>query len=224
MKKYKSILILVFCSIIPLLFTSTIPFAAHTRLYVDSLRGSEHGWTGEQKLYSLTLESGSDYTIIINSGSWSMDVSIRIGETPYMINGLLVDSSSTHEERMHFTTSKSGEYFIQIKVNSGSGYFYILVESGTTGSATGSNEIFFDVSYLLVLVLPSVFILAGGLLIFKKRATRPEKKPSINVYKKGYKVEKDPLAINDDVMICESCGVEINKHLKKCPNCQTVLK
>ena len=79
-------------------------------------------------------------------------------------------------------------------------------------------------SYLLVLVLPSVFILAGGLLILKKIAARPEKKPSFNVYKKGYKVEKDPLAINDDVMICESCGVEINKHLKKCPNCQTVLK
>jgi len=227
MKKYKSRLILVFCSLVPLLFTSTIPFAAHLRLNAGLIRSNEHGWTGEQKLYVISLEASSEYTITINSGSWDMDVSLRIGETPYMINGLSVDSSSTHEERMHFTASKTGEFYIQLKVNSGSGFFYILVESGFTGSATGSNEAFFDVSYLLILLLPTVFILAVGLLIFKKIATRPERKPTINVYKKGYKVEKDPkdpLDNADDLMICEFCGVKINNHVKKCPNCQTVLK
>ncbi len=224
MKKYKSRLILVFCSIVPLLFTSTIPFAAYTRLYVDSLRGNEHGWTGEQLLYVITLESGSEYTIIINSGPWDMDISLRIGETPYMINGLSVDSGSTYGEIMHFTPSKSGEYYIQMRVKSGSGFFYIEVESGTTNPASGENIAYFDVSYLLVLLLPTVFILAVGLLIFKRIAARPERKPFINVYRKGYKVEKEPLAINDDLMICEFCGVEINKHLKKCPNCQRSLK
>ncbi len=224
LKKYKSRLILVFISLVPLLFTSTIPFTSHTRLPLNLVKGSEHGWSGEQKLYMITLEADSEYTIVVNSGSWNMDVSIKIGETPYMINGLSVDSSSTHEERMHFTASISGDHFIQIKVNSGSGFYYILVESGITGSATGSNVIFFDVSYLLVLLLPSVFILAVGLLIFKRRASRPERKPFINIYRKGYKKNKDSLVTTENVMICEHCGVEINKGLKKCPNCQTSLK
>ena len=111
-----------------------------------------------------------------------------------------------------------------MRVKSGSGFFYIEVESGTTNPASGENIAYFDVSYLLVLLLPTVFILAVGLLIFKRIAARPERKPFINVYRKGYKVEKEPLAINDDLMICEFCGVEINKHLKKCPNCQRSLK
>lgn len=224
MKKYKSILILVLCSLVPLLFTSTIPFALPTRLDLNSIKSPEHLWGGEQQLYSITLESGTEYTIIVNSGSWSLDVSIRIGETPYMINGLSVDSSSTYEERMHFTASKSGEYFIQLKVNSGSGFFYILVESGTTGSATGSNVAFFDVSYLLVLVLPSVFILAVGLLIMRKIAARPERKPTINIYRKVKKEENDDLVKKEDVLICEYCGIEISKNLKKCPNCSASLQ
>jgi len=223
MKKYKSILILVLCSLVPLLFTSTIPFALPTRLHLNSINSNESFRGGEQRLYSITLESGSEYTITVNSGPWSMDILIRIGETPYMINGLSVDSSSTHEERMHFTASKSGEYFIQLKLNSGSGFFYILVESGTTGSATGSNVNFFDVSYLLVLVLPSVFILAVGLLIMRKIASRPERKPFINIYKRIRKEGEDSLDTNVDVMICEYCGIEIKKNLKKCPNCRNNL-
>jgi len=63
-----------------------------------------------------------------------------------------------------------------------------------------------------------------GLLIFKKIAARPERKPTINIYKKGYKGEKDPSAIDDKVMICEFCGVEINDNFKKCPNCKASLK
>ena len=223
MKKYKSVLILVLCSLVPLLFTSTIPFALPTRLPLNSINSSESFRGGEQRLYSITLESGSEYTITVNSGPWSMDISIRIGETPYIINGLSVDSSSTHEEIMRFTTSKSGEYFIQLKLNSGSGFFYILVESGPTDSATGSNVAFFDVSYLLVLVLPSVFILAVGLLIMRKIAARPERKPFTNIYKRIRKKGEDSLDTNVDVMICEYCGIEISKNLKKCPNCRNIL-
>ena len=183
MKKYKSILILVLCSLVPLLFTATIPFALPTRLDRNSIF-NDHGWTGEKILYAITLESGFEYTITVNSGPWSMDCSIRIGETPYMV---------------------------------------ILVESGTTGSATGSNVNFFDVSYLLVLVLPSVFILAVGLLIMRKIASRPERKPFINIYKRIRKEGEDSLDTNVDVMICEYCGIEIKKNLKKCPNCRNNL-
>jgi hypothetical protein len=162
------------------------------------------------------------------SGPWDMDVSIRIGETPYMLSGSSLDSGSTQGETMHFTASKSGDYYIQIKVKSGSGFYYFSVHSGITDPATGSNETFLDVSYLLVLLLPTLFILALGLavsiLIKKRRAASPERKPFINIYKRGYKRDQDTSATKVDVMICEHCGVEINKGLKKCPNCQTSLK
>ena len=224
MKKYKSVIILVFCSLVPLLFTSTIPFAAYTRMQVGSSISNEHGWTGEQKLYVIALESGSEYTIIMFSGPWSMDVSIRIGETPYMINGLSCDSGSSHGETMHFTASKSGDYYIQIKVNSGSGFFYLIVELGITDPATGANTEFFDISYLLVLLLPSIFILAIGLLILKMLASRTERKPSINIYKKEYWEKKTSSVSKDEIRICESCGAEINKNLKKCLNCGAILE
>lgn len=225
MKKYKSRLILVFCSLIPLLFTSTIPFALPTRLQVNSLLMSEHNSPNGFTLYVITLEEGSQYTIVIDSDIfWGMDLSLRIGETPYMINGLLVESSSYEGERMHFTALKTRDYYIQVIAVSGSGFYDIWVDSGPIGPATGSNETFFNVSYLLVLLLPSVFILAVGLLIMRKVAKRPERKPRINIYKRIKKEEQDLLVTNEDVMICESCGVEIDKNLKKCPNCQTALK
>lgn len=217
MKKYVSRLILIACSLVPLLFTSIIPYTLPKKLNVDSIAGNQHGWSGELKLYSITLKAGYDYTITVNSGAWSMDASIKIGETPYMINGLSVDGSSSYEEVMHFSAVKSGDYYIQLNIKSGSGFYYILVESGTTGSATGSNIAFFDVSYLLVLVLPSLFILVVGLLILRKLASMPEKKPFTTISNRLEKVKKENL------MICEFCGVEINKNLKKCPNCQAVL-
>lgn len=227
MKKYKSRLIFVFCSLMPLLFTSTIPFAVYTRLDVDSSLSNQHSRTGEQKLYVITLEPESEYTIIMFSGPWSMDVSIRIGETPYMINGASVDSGSTQGETMHFTSSKSGDYYIQIKVNSGSGFFYFVVQSGITDPATGSNETFLDVSYLLVLLLPTIFILVAGLavgiLIKKRRAARPERK-FINIYKREYWKKKVSSESKGETMICESCGVEINKNLEECPKCGAILK
>lgn len=228
MKKYISYLILIICSLIPLLFTSTIPFVAHRRVEVGSSLSNEHGRTGEQILYVVTLDSGSEYTIIMFSGPWDMDVSIRIGETPYMTNGLSIDSGSTQGETMHFTASKSGDYYIQIKVKSGSGFYYFVVQSGITDPATGSTETFLDVSYLLVLFLPTIFILAGGIavgiLIKKIRAARPERKPFINRYRRVKSEEKELSIDNKGVMICEHCGVEINKGLKKCPNCQASLK
>lgn len=225
MKKDKKILILVISSLLPLLFTATIPFALPTKLHVDSILMSEHNGVNGIKMYVVSLEEESQYTIVIDTDIfWGMETSLRIGESPYMMNGLLVESGSYGGERMYFTASKTGDYYIQVKTISGSGFFDIWVDSGTIGPATGSNREFFNVSYLLVLVLPSVFIFAVGLLILRRRATRPEKQPSINIYRKIKKEEDGVLGGEKDVMICEHCGVEINKHLKKCPNCQTVLK
>jgi len=224
MKKYKSIIILVFCSLIPLLFTTLIPYVLPTKLHLNSLKSNDHSWTGEIKLYVITLEEGSQYTIDVDTDPfWGMDVSLRIGETPYMINGFSVDSGSSSGETMHFTASKTGDYYIQMRTNSGGGFFDISVDSGTVGSATGSNVEFFDVSYLLVLVLPSIFILAVGFIILKKRASMPERKPFISVYKRWNKPEKEDLAEKEEVMICEYCGREIKKSLKTCPHCDTTL-
>ena len=174
------------------------------------------------------MEAGSEYTITMFSGAWNMDVSIRVGETPYMINGVSLDSGSTQGEIMHFTASKSGDYYIQMRVKSGSGFFYFVVQSGITDPATGSNEAFLDVSYLLVLLLPTIFILAVGLtvgiLIKKRRAARPERKSFTNIYKREYWKKKASSESKGETMICESCGVEINKNLEKCPKCGAILK
>jgi len=224
MKKYKTILILVICSLIPLLFTATIPYVLPTKLHLNSLKSNDHSWTGEIKLYVITLEAGSQYTIDVDTDPfWGMDVSLRIGETPYMINGFSVDSGSSSGETMHFTALKTGDYYIQMRTNSGGGFFDISVESGTVGSATGSNVGFFDVSYLLVLILPSVFIFAVWFIILKKRASIPERKPIISVYKRWDKPEKEDLVEKEEVMICEFCRKEIKKSLKKCPHCNTTL-
>ena len=234
MKKPKPIFILIICSLIPILFTAIIPYAIPTRLHMNSTMHNDHSWTGEIKLYVITLEEGSQYSIIVNTDSfWGIDASLRIGETPYMINGFSVDSGSSSGENMHFTAIKSGEYYIQMRANSGSGFFDITVESGTIGSATGPNEEFFDFLYLLVLVLPSVAIVALGLLVMKRRSSYTERKPIHIVYNRAKKEgtdalvnkeEKDDIAKKDDMMICEFCGNEINKFLKKCPNCHTSLE
>lgn len=224
MKKYKPILILVICSLIPLLFTTIIPYVLPTKLHLDSLKSNDHSWTGEIKLYVITLEEGSQYTIDVDTDPfWGMDVSLRIGETPYMINGFSVDSGSSSGETMHFTALKTGDYYIQMRANSGGGFFDISVDSGTVGSATGPNLEFFDVSYLLVLILPSVFILAIALIILKRRASRPERKTFISVYKRWERPEKEDLVEKEELMICEYCGREIKESLKKCPHCNTTL-
>jgi len=237
MKKPKPIFILIICSLIPLLFTAIIPYAIPARLHMNSTKHNDHSWTGEIKLYVVTLEEGSQYSIIVNTDSfWGMDVSLRIGETPYMINGFSVDSGSSTGENMHFTAYKSGEYYIQMRANSGSGFFDITVESGTIGSATGPNEEFFDFLYLLVLILPTVTIVALGLLIKKRRSSYTESvgtTRTVNIYRRVKKEETDVLvskdeengiAKKDDMRICDFCGVEINKFLKECPNCHSSLK
>ena len=230
MKKNKPILILVICSLIPLLFTAIIPYVLPTELHMNSRINNEHGSGGGFIMYVINLEEGSQYTIDVDTDSfWGIHLSIRIAETPYMINGFSVESGSSSGETMHFTASKTGVYYIQLKIYSGGGFFDISIDSGTIGSATGSNVEFFDVSYLLVLILPSVFILAVGLIILKKRASRPERKPFISVYKRWDKpekkdfVEKEDLVEKEEAMICEYCGREIKKSLKKCPHCNSTL-
>ena len=237
MKKYKSILILVIFSLLPLLFTATIPYLIPTKLHLDSTKSNQHIFSGS-KLYKITLEEGSQYTIdVVTDPFWGLDVSLRIGETPYMINGFSVDSGSSSGETMHFTASKTGDYYIKMKDESGSGYFDISVESGTVGSATGSNVEFFNISYLLVLILPSVFIIAVGMLVLmqvlRKRTSVPQRMETYNAYKRSKKPNmyifdnketRDDHVEKEDMVICEYCGAKFNKSLKKCPNCYSYLK
>jgi len=225
MKKINPILILIIVSLIPLLFTATIPYALPARLHLDARKSTEHGWNWEIKLYTINLREGSQYTIDVDiSDFWGMDISLRIGETPYMIKGFSVDSRGSTGATMHFTASKTGDYYIQVKVNSGSGFYDIIVESGTTDPATGPTDDFFDVSYLLVLILPSIFILAVGLIIVKKRPLLRKKRQFISVYKKVENEKKDVSVKKEELMICSYCGSEINKNLKICPQCNTSLK
>jgi len=235
MKKPKPIIILIICSLIPLLFTAIIPYVIPTQLHVNSRINNEHGSGGGFTMYVITLEEGSQYTIDIDTTSfWGMHFAIRIADTPYMINGFSVETGASLGETMHFTALKTGDYYVQVKILSGGGFFDIELESGTVGSATGPNEEFFDILYLLVLILPSVAIVALGLLVMKRRASYPERiRNTVNIYKrvkkeeKGVlvnKEEKDNLAKEEDIMICEYCGSEINKYQKKCPNCQASLQ
>ena len=225
MKKYISILILVSCSLIPLLFTSTIPFVAYRRLDVGSSLSSEHGRTGEQKLIVITLEAGSEYTIIMFSGPWDMDVSIRIGETPYMINGLSVDSGSTQGETMHFTAPHTGDFYIQVVGSSGSGFFDIGVETGITSPATGPNVEFFNGTYLIILILPPALILLVGLIILllinrRKKSSLIKKPYTASPYRKVEKEEKG----EKEIKFCQYCGNKIDSNVTTCPHCQTSLK
>ena len=233
MKKPKPIFILIICSLIPLLFTATIPYVISTKLHVDSRINNEHGSGGGIVTYVVSLEEGSQYTIEVDSDAfWGMHFAIRISDTPYMINGYTVDTGA-RRETMHFTALRTGDYFIQLKIHSGGGFFNIEVESGTIGTATGPNEDFFDFLYLLVLILPSVAIVALGLLVMKRRSSYTERIRTVNIYKRVKKEEtdvlvnkeeKDDIAKKEDMMICEFCGNEINKFLKKCPNCHTSLE
>ena len=233
MKKPKPIFILIICSLIPLLFTATIPFVVSTKLHINSRINNEHGSGGGIVMYVVSLEEGSQYTIDVDSDAfWGMHFAIRISDTPYIINGYTVDTGA-RGETMHFTALRTGDYFIQLKIHSGGGFFDIEVESGTIGSATGPNEEFFDFLYLLVLILPTVAIVALGLLIKKRRSSYTERVRTVNIYKRVKKEETDILASKDeensiskkdDMRICEFCGVEINKFLKKCPNCHTSLE
>ena len=88
MEKPKKIIILIIGSLIPLIFTATIPYVIPVRLDMNSTKSNDHSWTGEIKLYVVSLEEGMQYTIDVDIDDfWGMDTSIRIGATPYMING-----------------------------------------------------------------------------------------------------------------------------------------
>jgi hypothetical protein len=219
MKKYKSILIIIIVSIIPLAFTTTIPYVFPKRLSLNTLEIAEHAWSFElPKKYVISLEGGQQYTIYIDVDTfWDMDLAIKISEMPYMITGMEVDVASHSGETMHFTTPRSGDYYIQIGVNSGSGFFDIGVDSGITSPATGQNVEFFNGTYLFVLILPTLLILIFSLIILLMKARRKSyayiKKPGVITPTK--KVEKD------EVFFCQYCGNEITLNIKTCPNCNT---
>lgn len=225
MKKINPIIIIVIVSLLPLLFTATIPYALPAKLHLDARKSTEHSLSYGVKLYAITLREGSQYTIDVDIDDfWGMDISLRIGETPYMISGFSVDSRGFTGATMHFTASKTGDYYIQVKVNSGSGFYDIIVESGITDPATEQTGKFFDVSYLLVLILPTIFILIVGLIILKKQPLVRKKRHFVSVYKKVEMEKKDVSTKKEELMICSYCGSEIQKNLKICPQCNTSLE
>jgi hypothetical protein len=140
---------------------------------------------------------------------------------------LAVDSGGYTGETMQFTASKTGDYYIQVKVNSGSGFYDIIVELGSTMGMSGPNVGFFDVSYLLVLILPTIFIVVVGLLVMRKRVQDKDtvkKMPvATNIYRRATETKSAVSVKKEEVMICEFCGSEITKNLKICPHCNTSL-
>ena len=191
------------------------------KLSLNTLEIAEHAWSFElPKTYVISLEGGQQYTVYIDVDTfWDMDLAIKISETPYMITGMEVDVGTYSGETMHFTAPRTGDYYIQIGVNSGSGFFDIGVDSGITSPATGPNVKFFNGSFLIVLILPTIFILLFSLIILLLKRKRKsyayvEKSRPTPVIKK---VEEEK------VLFCQYCGNEIATNLKTCPNCQTPL-
>jgi len=222
-KKFKVLLTIIVISLIPLIFTASIPYALPSRLDLDSLKQSEHSWGFPPKMYVISLQQGQQYTInIIVNSFWEMDVGIKICDMPYAISGQQVDSSSFISEIMHFTAIKTGEYYIQVSF-SGSGFFDIRVDSGITNPSTGSSTEFFDISYLLVLILPTIIIMLIGIsiLIFKTRKplSIPKDKPIETTKKEKPKVEEPKKKI-----FCQFCGNEITHSTNVCYNCKTPIK
>lgn len=231
MKKYKSILLIIIVSLIPLLFTTTIPYALNSRLYINSTRISEHTWGIFPNSYVTSLQQGNQYTITVEVSSfWNMNVGIRIGDTPYMISGYIVDSSGYSDEVTNFMATRTGDYYIQV-IAEGSGFFDITIELGITNPPTGASNEFFDVTYLLVLILPCVIIMSIGIFIFILRTKRkkrllivPKTTTTINPYKEENKEEKESVIEIKVKNFCQFCGSEIKESLNVCPHCNSQIK
>lgn len=216
---------IVILSLIPLIFSTTLPFASTRRLYLDTLLNGEHTGSMDRKLYVISLQEGNQYTIDVDvSASWGMDIVIKISNTPYVLSGDIVDSETYTGDIMNFLASRTGDYFILIRAKSGSGYFDIRVDTGITNPPTAPITKFFGGMYLLVLILPSVIIFLVGMFILliirkKKQSEFVGKKITPQTYYQGKKVEKDVLVEKDEVMFCPICGTKIQSLAKFCSNC-----
>ena len=230
--KRNHILILIALSLIPLVFSTIIPFASAKRLNLNILSSEgNHVYDHESQLYVSSFQEGNQYTInVFISSFWDTDVLIKISDTPYILAGKMVDTITNTDEIMHFNASRTGDHYIQITSKSGSGFFDIRIDEGITNSATGPLRDFFGSTYLLVLILPSTIILLIGVVIslFLKKQNKKKKdnlypwrkkssenlyrKKETNVYRKKEKEEE---------YFCTFCGSKIEKSQQTCSNCGT---
>lgn len=213
--KRNNIIILIIISLIPLIFSTTLPYVLAKRLSLNILSSTEHIYGFEPKLYVISLQKGNLYTInALSSGSWDMDITIKISDTPYILAGQTVDEISNNGDIMNFVASRTGDHYIQINSKSGSGYFYIRIDNGITNPATGPLRKFSSSLYLLVLILPSVIILLVGIgisLISRKRSK------SILI-KKSFTSEVRQKE-KEEGYFCPFCGSKIESFLQICPKC-----
>lgn len=216
---------IVILSLIPLIFSTTVPFATARRLYLNTLLNSEHTRRMDPKLYVVSLQEGNQYTIDVDvSSSWGLDIAIKISDRPYALSGYIVDSDSYTGDIMNFMASRTGDYYILISAKVGSGFFDIRVDTGITNPATGPLTEFIGGMYLLILLLPSAIIFLVGmfilLLIRKKQQDSLIKK---DLYTKTFyqekKAEKDTLEGKDEARFCPFCGNKIQTFAKFCSNC-----
>lgn len=213
--KRKNIIILIIISLIPLIFSTTLPYVLAKRLSLNNLSSIEHIYSFESKLYVISLQKGNLYTInALSSGSWDMDITIKISDTPYILAGQTVDEISNNGDIMNFVASRTGDHYIQINSKSGSGFFDIRIDNGITNPATGPLRKFSSSLYLLVLILPSVIILLVGIgipLISRKRSK------SILI-KKSFTSEARQKE-KEEGYFCPFCGSKIESFLQICPKC-----
>lgn len=213
--KRKNIIILIIISLIPLIFSTTLPYVLAKRLSLNNLSSIEHIYSFESKLYVISLQEGNLYTInVLSSGSWDMDITIKISDTPYILAGQTVDEISNNGDIMNFVASRTGDHYIQINSKSGSGFFDIRIDNGITNPATGPLRKFSSSLYLLVLILPSVIILLVGIgisLISRKRSK------SILI-KKSFTSEVRQKE-KEEGYFCPFCESKIESFLQICPKC-----
>ena len=214
--KRKNVLILIIISLIPLLFSTIIPYTSARRLSLNVLSSDGHYVNDyESKLYVASFQDGNQYTInVIISDFWDTDISIKISDTPYILVGKMVDANTFTSEIMHFVASRTGDHYIQITSKSGSGFFDIRIDDGITNAATGPLREFSGSLYLLVLILPSaiVLLIGIGISLYQKKESKYKwtKKSSTSEIRQKEKEEE---------YFCPFCGSKIELFQQTCHNC-----
>ena len=224
--KSKFYIIVAVISIIPLIFSLTLPYAFAKRLYLNTPLALQHTSRSSPRTFVIPLIEGLEYTIDVDVDEfYAMDITIKISPNPYIVAGQMVDSISYTGDIMNFMPSRSGNYYILIIGDSySSGFFDIRVDLGITSPATAPLTPFFGGIYLLVLILPSSIIFLVGmfilLLIRKKQKDQIIRK---ELYAKTpyqeKKVEKEASVGQDEVKFCPFCGTKIQRSAQFCANC-----
>jgi len=185
MKKAIKILVLIVISLLPIPFSLTIPYVRSSRLQLDTNKGLESNWQSIPNIYVISLEQGQTYTISVQAylPDTNAEILLKIGDTPYSISGYQFDSLSSPNVLLHFTASRTGEYYIQVSCSRS---FNIRIDLGRLYTQLRGMTEFFDISYLLVVILPTFIILLGGIIgfLYKLKTKSPtEKLPQVDFEK-----------------------------------------